>query len=158
MTWRLSRSAFEQQKGEANRRAFKKIVFGSDPPGIIAYFGEEPIGWCSVAPRAQFPVLQRSRVLKPVDERPVWSVTCLFVARPFRRQGVSVQLLRAALRYARSRGAAVVEGYPVAPRTRLPDAFVWTGLPSAFLEAGFVEVARRSPTRPIMRAKIRSRA
>src|SRR5262249_36673407 len=80
-----------------------------------------------------------------------WSVTCLFVARPFRRKGVSTQLLRAAAAHAKRQGAAMVEGYPVDPRQNtVPDAFVWTGLVSAFRKAGFREVARRCATRPIM--------
>jgi len=97
--------------------------------------------------------------LARVDSKAVWSVTCLFVARPFRRAGVSVQLLRAAAGHARSRGAAIVEGYPVEPRTdAMPDAFAWTGLVSAFRKAGFREVARRSATRPIMRLEFKDDA
>ena len=91
-------------------------------------------------------------MLKPVDEQPVWSVSCLFVLRSHRRQGISVRMLNAAVEFAGKQGAQVVEGYPVEPRTdKVPDAFVWTGLSSAFLKAGFREVARRSETRPIMR-------
>jgi GNAT superfamily N-acetyltransferase len=94
-----------------------------------------------------------SRILKPVDDRPVWSVVCFFVAKPYRRRGLSTQLLDEAAKYARKRGARIVEGYPVEPKTetRSPDVFVWPGLASAFRKAGFEEVARRSPTRPIMR-------
>jgi GNAT superfamily N-acetyltransferase len=87
-----------------------------------------------------------------VDDRPVWSVVCFFVARPHRRRGLTVRLLREACRYARARGASLLEGYPVEPVSgKTPDAFAWTGLASAFRAAGFVEVERRSPTRPIMR-------
>jgi len=121
------------------------------PPGLIAYEGRTPIGWCAVAPRAQYPALARSRILQPVDGEPVWSVSCLFVARPYRKRGVSTRLLEAAADYARRRGGRIVEGYPVEPRGKVADAFVWTGLASAFRQAGFKEVARRSKTRPIMR-------
>lgn len=83
---------------------------------------------------------------------PGWSVSCLFIARPFRRRGVSSRLLHAAVRFAADCGAKIIEGYPVVPHASgLPDVFTWTGLPSAFLRAGFREVARRSPTRPIVR-------
>ncbi|MCI0351922.1 MAG: GNAT family N-acetyltransferase [Acidobacteriales bacterium] len=151
MTWRLSRSQFEAQKGRLNRRGFRKIVEKS-PPGILAYCNDEPVGWCAVAPREQYPVLERSRVLKPIDSQPVWSITCLFVAKPFRRSGMSVALLKAARDYARQQGASIVEGYPVEPYTaNMPAVFAWTGLVSAFRKAGFKEVARRSRTRPIMR-------
>ncbi|MFQ5778845.1 MAG: GNAT family N-acetyltransferase, partial [Terriglobia bacterium] len=152
MYWRLRRSRFEKQKGKGNKRALKRIVRSGEVPGLLAYVGREPIGWCALAPRASYPVLANSRILQPVDDKPVWSVSCFFVARLFRRRGVAVRLLRAAVGYARRRSANIVEGYPVEPKQgAMPDAFVWTGLASAFRRAGFVEVARRSPTRPIMR-------
>ena len=152
MVWRLKHAEFERQKGEANRRIFKAIVESGAAPGLLGYAGREPIAWCAVAPREHYPALGRSRVLQPVDDQPVWSVTCLFVARRFRRQGLTVRMLRAAVAHAGQRGARIVEGYPVEPKTAdMPAAFAWTGTASAFRQAGFVEVLRRSPTRPIMR-------
>jgi len=152
MWWRLPRSRFVQQKGAGNKRAFQRIVAAGDAPGLLAYRDGEPVGWCAVAPRETYPRLERSRVLKRVDAERVWSVTCFFVARPMRRRGVTVALLEAAVRYARARGARIVEGYPVEPRRgSMPDAFAWTGTAAAFRRAGFVEVLRRSATRPIMR-------
>ena len=152
MYWRLTRTQFEEQKGELNHRNMQAIVASGDIPGILAYSGDEPVGWCSIAPRAEYSTLERSRILKPVDDQPVWSVVCFFVKRPSRRQGLTVQLLKAAVEYAKSNGAKIVEGYPVEPREGAsPDVFVWTGLASAFKQAGFVEVLRRSETRPIMR-------
>ncbi len=158
MWWRLKRAQFNRQKGAGNKRAFRRIVGEGPPPGIQAFGGSQPIGWCAVGPRENFPALDRSRILKKVDDRTVWSVVCLFVARPYRGQGVSVGLLRAAVEHARSCGAEIVEGYPVEPRKRrMADAFAWTGTASAFRSAGFVEVARRSPTRPIMRISLTGR-
>jgi GNAT superfamily N-acetyltransferase len=152
MWFRLKRAEFDRQKGEGNRQAMKTIVASGEIPGLLAYDRGQPVAWCSVAPRAAFPVLDRSRNLKPVDDQPVWSVVCFFVARPYRRQGLTVQLLQASVDYARQNGASIVEGYPVEPkRGETADVFAYTGLPSAFLKAGFVEVARRSETRPIMR-------
>lgn len=152
MYWRLRRSEFDQGKGERNEKAMKKIVGKGQVPGLLAYVDGEPAAWCALAPRETFPVLENSRVLKRVDEQPVWSVVCFFVARPFRRRGITSELLRAAVELARDRGAKILEGYPVEPRKgRMPDVFAWTGFPSAFKKAGFVEVARRSPIRPIMR-------
>jgi GNAT superfamily N-acetyltransferase len=96
--------------------------------------------------------LSRSRVLKPVDDQPVWSVVCFFVARSQRHKGLTVKLLKAAVEYARANGARIIEGYPVEPKEgKSPDVFVYTGLFSAFKQAGFSEVLRRSETRPIMR-------
>jgi GNAT superfamily N-acetyltransferase len=117
------------------------------------------VGWCAVAPRAAYGGLARSRVLKPVDEEPVWSVTCFYVARDHRRRGITVGLLGAAAELAAKRGAKLIEGYPVEPKGgESPDAWVYTGLAGAFRKAGFREVARRSPTRPIMRRALRRRA
>jgi GNAT superfamily N-acetyltransferase len=152
MYWRQTRSEYEQMKGDANRQALKGMVESGEEPGLLAYHGRKPVGWVCVAPRPAFSALERSRILKPVDERPVWSVVCFFVARPYRRRGVTVELLEAAVEYARRHGAQVVEGYPVEPRGgKAPDVFVYTGLASAFLKAGFKEVIRRTETRPIMR-------
>jgi GNAT superfamily N-acetyltransferase len=152
MLWRLTRSEFERRKGAGNRRDFKTIVESGAAPGLLGYAGAQPVAWCAVAPRERYPALERSRILKPVDEQPVWSVTCLFVARPFRRRGLTVRMLQAAADHAGQRGGRIVEGYPVEPKTGdMPAAFAWTGIASAFRQAGFVEVLRRSPTRPIMR-------
>lgn len=152
MYWRLKRADFETQKGEGNRQAFKTIVQAGEPPGLLAYAEGQPVGWCALGPRADYGTLARSRVLKPVDEQPVWSIVCFFIAKPFRRRGVSEALLKAAVAYARERGAQIVEGYPYKPKKdRLPDVFAYTGLASSFRRVGFVEVLRRSETRPIMR-------
>ncbi len=152
MYQRLPRAEFESGKGEGNRRAMKQLVTNGAIPGLIAYEGDEPVAWCSVAPRAHFPGLERSRILKPVDEKPVWSITCFFVAKHHRRRGLTVQLLRAACEHVKKSGGKIVEGYPIEPKQEsMPDVFVWTGLVAAFKKAGFKECARRSETRPIMR-------
>jgi len=152
MWWRLTRAEYERQKGEGNKQAMQAIVASGEVPGLLAYEGEKPIAWCSVAPREAFPSLERSRILKRVDDQPVWSVVCFFIAKPYRGQGVSVQLLRAAIKYAGQHGARVVEGYPIEPKKEsAPDIYAFTGMASAFRKAGFAEVLRRSENRPIMR-------
>jgi len=152
MLWRLTRKEFDQQKGEANRRAMKKIVDSSEIPGLIAYSGKQPVAWCSVAPRESFSALERSRVLKRIDDAPVWSISCFFIRKDFRKQGLSVRILEAAVDYVKKQGGKIVEGYPVEPKKgKTADVFAWTGLASFFKRAGFVECARRSETRPIMR-------
>lgn len=156
MYWRLKRSEYTAGSGEGNRRAFRKIVRSGEVPGVLAYSGGDPIGWCALAPRESYPALVRSRVLKPLDDEPVWSVTCFFVARGYRRKGVTSALLDAAAALARKKGARLLEGYPVEPREgKMADAFAWTGLAASFRKAGFHEVARRSATRPIMRRRLR---
>jgi GNAT superfamily N-acetyltransferase len=155
MFWRRGRSEFNRGKGAGNRRAMRMLVTSGAEPGILAFAGDEPIGWCAVAPREDYPALGRSRVLKAVDDTPVWSVSCLFVARGYRKRGVSVALLKAVVEFVRARGGKVVEGYPVEPKSPdMPAAFAWTGLASAFLRAGFREHRRGSETRPIMRFEI----
>ncbi len=151
MWWRLTAAQFQKQKGPGNREALKSIVESGEVPGIIAYSQDAPVGWCSLAPREAYPRLERSRTLKRVDDKPVWSVVCFFVAKPWRRKGVTEALLEAAREYAANRGAHLLEAYPVESRGTIPDAFAYTGLASTFRKAGFDEVLRRSPKRPIMR-------
>jgi GNAT superfamily N-acetyltransferase len=156
MTPRLSNSEYERQKGDGNRRALRRLVNSGRPPGLLAYLGSEPVAWISIEPREAFARLARSRVAAPVDDRPVWSIVCIFVAKSHRRRGVSVRLIREAVSYARSRGATCVEAYPVNPKKPdMADVFAWHGLASAYLEAGFREVARRSETRSVMRRNLR---
>jgi GNAT superfamily N-acetyltransferase len=152
MFFRQTQTQFEQQKGEANRQALRAIVVRGAVPGILAYQGGKPVGWCAVAPRSEYSRLARSRLFQPLDDQPVWSIVCFFIARTHRRKGLTVALLGAAIDYARQQGARILEGYPVDPSsTSSPDVFAYTGTLSAFRRAGFQEVARRSPTRPIMR-------
>jgi GNAT superfamily N-acetyltransferase len=157
MWWRLSRPEFTAGKGEGNRRALEALVKGGAVPGVLAYAGDEPVGWCAIEPREAYPRFQRSRTLAPVDDAPVWSITCFYVARAWRGKGVTAALVEAAVAHAKRNGARVVEAYPVDPQKRQADAFVYTGLASTFEKAGFNEVARRSPTRPIVRRALRRR-
>ena len=155
MFWRVPRKEWDANKGVGNKSALKSIVTAGGKPGILAYIGKEPVGWCAVAPREEYIALRRSRILKPVDQKPVWSISCLFVKKAYRRKRISAQLLRAAVEFAKKQGAEVVEGYPVEPTMeKMPDPFLWHGVPSAFKAAGFREVLRRSKTRPIMRYEI----
>lgn len=157
MYWRLTRAQFERQKGDGNKQAMKDIVTRDEVPGLIACHDGKPIGWCSIAPRQAFPTLARSRILKPIDAQPVWSIVCFFVAKPYRRQGLSTRLLKAAIDYAAENGATIIEGYPIEPKNvSSPDVFVYTGLASAFRQVGFVKVAQPSETRPIMRYYLQS--
>jgi GNAT superfamily N-acetyltransferase len=155
MWWRLPHAQFVRQKGPANKRALHKIVDSGRLPGILAYHGKQPVAWCAIGPRQCYLRLEGARVLKKVDEQPVWSVVCLFVARPFRNRGVSAAIVSAAVEHARRRGARIIEAYPVDSKTRRADMSVYTGLASTFRELGFREVVRRSPTRPIMRLALR---
>jgi GNAT superfamily N-acetyltransferase len=154
MWWRLPRAEFTQGKGEGNRRALEAVVRAGTVPGVLAYAEGEPVGWCAIEPREAYPRFLRSRTLAPVDDAKVWSITCFYVARAWRGRGVTAALVEAAVAHARRAGAKVIEAYPVDPGARQADAFVYTGLASTFRRAGFEEVARRSPTRPIVRRRL----
>jgi GNAT superfamily N-acetyltransferase len=149
---RLRHRDYVAGKGAVNRRRLKALVDRRQVHGLLAYVHGEPAAWCSFGPRASFPSLQKSRVLAPVDDRPVWSVVCFYIGRAFRRRGLSARLLEVATAYAARHGAPVLEGYPHdRGRTPLPDAFAWHGILASFRRAGFDEVARRSAGRPIVR-------
>lgn len=159
MFFRLTGKQLDAGKGDGNRGRLRALVEAGAEPGLLAYDpnddGGEPVGWVALAPRSEYTRLDRSRILAPVDERPVWSVVCFFVRRGHRRRGLTVALLEAAARHAAGRGARVLEGYPVEPKGgQTADTFAYHGLASAFREAGFTEVARRSATRPIMRREL----
>jgi GNAT superfamily N-acetyltransferase len=151
MWWQMSQSAWLAQKGAGTKRAMRARVKKGPPPGLLAYAGDEAVGWCAVAPRADYARLARSRILAPVDDAPVWSVACFFVRRDWRRRGVTVALLEGASRWVAGRGGRVIEGYPTETDKDQPGAFVHHGLLGTFRRAGFHEVARRSKHRPIVR-------
>jgi GNAT superfamily N-acetyltransferase len=157
MWWRESAKDFERNGNAGNRRAMRSLVRDDRVPGMLAYSDGQPVGWVSVAPRREFPRIERSPTLKPVDDRPVWSVVCFFIDKGHRRSGVARALLRAAVNRAAENGARLVEAYPVDPRERdYPDAEAYTGVVPLFEAAGFREVARRGK-RPIHRRAVRRR-
>jgi GNAT superfamily N-acetyltransferase len=154
--WKKPRKLFITDAYEGNRIEQKRLVAKGTIPGIIAYHDGEPAGWCAVEPRENYPALERSRILKPVDEQPVWSVTCFYVDKKYRNCGVSIALLKAAIDFVSSQGGKIIEGYPVEVIDgKSPPAFIYTGVASAYKQAGFIEVARRSEKRPIYRFFVR---
>ena len=157
MLWRRSAAAYRDGQGEGNRRAMlARVRDGACPPGLLAYRDGAPAGWISVAPRAEFPRMANSRIVGPVDDRPVWPVSCFFIKRGLRGKGIATALLTAACGFAASHGAEVIEGYPIDPLgKRYANAFAWTGLMRVFEKAGFTEVARRSEKRPVMRRELK---
>ena len=156
MWWRIKRSEFERNHSDGNKRAIRKIIRSGNVPGILAYQGSRPIAWCSVAPREDYPSINRSHVLKPIDEKPVWSIPCFFVKKEYRGQGVVRALLEGAIRHVRSKRGKILEAYPTIPRAeKLPPVSSYMGIPSVFQRAGFVECARPSKSRMIMRYYIK---
>ncbi|HEX2992092.1 MAG TPA: GNAT family N-acetyltransferase [Anaerolineales bacterium] len=151
MYWKLRGKAYEEARGYETRQMHKSVVDSGVATGLLAYLHGDVVGWVAVEPRSAYPKLAHSRVLQPVDDQPVWSVTCFFVARKYRKMGITVELLKAAVDHVKRQGGTIVEGYPVEAREAMPAPFVYTGTASAFRQAGFQEVARRAPTRPIFR-------
>lgn len=148
---RLSNREFEAASDDEKHEMLRAIV-ADRVPGLLAYQDGLPVGWVSLGPREEFGRIQRSRVTKPVDDVPVWSIVCFVIDRHHRGTGVGTALLNAATEYAREHGAVAIEGYPVEPRNdRMPDIYAWMGLASMFEAAGFTEIARRSETRPLFR-------
>jgi GNAT superfamily N-acetyltransferase len=151
MHWKLRGQAFSESAGDTARQMQKNIVDAKTVPGLLAYSEGYPVGWIAIEPRSQYVKLAHSRVLKPIDDAEVWSIVCFFIEKKHRRKGISAELIKAATAYAKSRDAKIVEGYPIYSAKNQPDPFVYTGTASAFKRAGFKEVARNSPTRPIFR-------
>ena len=151
MWWRLPRREWSAGKGEGNKAALRRLMGGGTVPGIIALAQGKPVGWVAFAPREDYVRLSVSRTLKPIDARPVWSITCFFVARAYRGRGLMTRLIEAAVAFARKRGATLIEGYPTNPSGKTADAFMYTGTQSAFMRAGFETAARPSKSARIVR-------
>jgi ribosomal protein S18 acetylase RimI-like enzyme len=143
-----------RNRAAINRADLKTLVDADKSPGLIAYYGNMPVGWVSLAPRDEFARLKRSPVMKPIDDKPVWSVICFVVPSAYRGQGVAHALLRGAIAYARKQGASIIEAYPVDKPIRSSDNAMWFGAKSMYDSAGFKEVARRKATRPVVRLKV----
>ena len=141
--------------GQQNRRALKSLVDEGHVPGLIGYEDGSPVGWISLSPREDYVKLRRSPIMKPVDDKPVWSIVCFFVDKGARGRGVSEALLWGAIDYARSQGATLLEAYPIDKKERSHPDFMFFGAKSMYDRAGFKEVARRKEARPVMRRAIR---
>ena len=155
MFWLVPRPQFHQIAGEPARLALKTRVENGQEPGLLVYLDGKPAGWAAFGPRAGYEGLRNSRILAPLDDQPVWSLPCFFIARGMRGRGLSTALIQAVIEEVRRRGGEILEAYPVEPRQgRALDAAVFTGLASTFRRLGFQEVARRSETRPIFRLEL----
>lgn len=153
MYYRKTAKTFKQDSGDVNHADLKELVISSAiAPGLIGYLDDKPVAWIAIAPRDEYPRLTTSRIMRASDSQPCWVVTCLFVDKAYCNQGLSTAMVEAATAFAFENGATVVEGFPhdLQGDTQ-PAPFVWTGLMGSFVKAGFVEVERRSPKRPLMR-------
>jgi len=153
MWWRMTSAEFQKASREERRDAFHALVRSNVPTGLLAYDGDRPVGWCAVGPRESLPKLMRSRVARPLggDVSAVWMINCFFIDRPYRGQGLSRELIDGAISLAGKHGAGAIEACPLDTDRQLMWGEGFVGLAQTFREAGFEEVARRAPTRPLMR-------
>jgi len=153
MYYRLKKSDYQEGKADdGNKAALKELVWKERPTGILGFYEGQAIAWCAFAPREDFIKLESSRVHKRIDDKIVWSIPCFFIDKNFRRHGVSSELLKGVIRYAREVGIKIIEAYPTTPtQEKLADSFAWIGLYKSFERAGFEIVDRTSKNRPMVR-------
>jgi len=154
MYWRIG-DGYRQRAAERNKAAFRQVVKRGPPPGLLALDGDVAVGWCQLTPRAALPWLNRTWRLKPVDDVPVWSLSCFYIRKGYRRKGITTALIAAALKAAKRAGAPALEAYPF--DAAISPSATSTGYASTFARAGFKTVARHIPARPIMRFDFRLR-
>lgn len=164
MWWRRPRGGklWEKNKGPNNKRAFKKLVTGGRVFGCLAFAGDQPVGWCCLGPRGDFPRLERTRGLHTDWDERTWSVTCFFIRAGWRHRGVATALVQEAVNVARANGAKQIEAYPVRPkpdgRADIPPAFAWTGIPCLLERAGFRDITPPGGSRAVFRRRLRPAA
>lgn len=160
MYWRLAPGErFDDVKGATAKRRFRALVRADRAHGVLAFAGDEPVGWAAFDRRTELPRLDRAPSLRCDDAADVWSLPCLFVRSGWRGQGVATALVTGALAALARRGARVVEAYPVRPQgdAKVPAAFAWTGVPALFERAGFTCVDPRPRGKQRYRRALRAR-
>jgi len=148
MNWRIGRD-YQRRPRADNKSDFKKIVKNGPAPGLLAFDGDLAVGWCQLTPRSDLPSLNRQWRLKPVDDLPVWCISCFYIRKGYRRKGVTAARIKAALKAVKATGAPALEAYPL--DANLTGSSSWTGCASTFERLGFKTIARHDPPRPIMR-------
>jgi GNAT superfamily N-acetyltransferase len=154
MYWRIG-PAYRKRARERNRTALRTVTKRGPPPGLLAFDDDVAVGWCQLMPRADLAWLD-ARVAGRVDDAEVWSLSCLYVRRGYRRRGVTSALIAEALRAARHANALALEAYPIDTADPKSTSNVFTGTASTFKRAGFKTVGYRGTARPIMRHDLKS--
>ena len=160
MYWRLPKGGklWEENKGAKNKRAFRRLITQGEVYGCLAFDGDEPVGWCCVGPRRDFPRLERTKALATEWRDTTWSVVCFYIRSGWRRRGVATVLLKQAIAVAKDGGAAELEGYPVRandPAKGIPAAFAWTGVEPLFQRERFVTITPPGQSRDVYRRRFR---
>ena len=162
MYFRLPYKTFQENKPDGNKKMMKQLVNKEMPQGLIASMNNEPVGWIAMAPREDYMRLENSRVFKRIDDKPVWSITCFFIRKEFRHKGLSQQLIRGAIDFAKNLPAGkagkkikILEAYPAIPYAeKVPHPFLWVGVLSSFLKNGFKIVRQNSKSRAMVRIEL----
>ena len=155
MTFRIPSREFEENKFEGNKKLMKELVHTKRPTGLIGYIDEEPVGWIALAPREDYLKIEKSRSLKRIDDKPVWSMTCFYVKKEYRRKGVSGRLIQLVQAYAKKQKIKVLEAYPVVPYAeKVSPPFLWTGVLSSFINNGFKIVRQNGKSKAMVRYEL----
>lgn len=142
LSHRLPAQQIEGLGGGDRERAMRCLTERTNPPGVVGYEDNVPVGWCSIGPREEIPRLRASRLIRPIDDLAVWSIICVVVRGGYRRRGITGPLLEGAVTYAASRGAPAVEAHPVDPSGRMDTTMAFVGTRVMFERAGFEVVGR----------------
>lgn len=155
MFFRIPYKTFQANKPDGNKKLMKQLVNKGLPQGLIASMNNEPVGWIALAPREDYMKLANTRVFKPVDDKPVWSITCFFIKKGFRRMGLSQQLIKGAVNFAKRKKIKTLEAYPAIPyNEKVPYPFLWVGVLSSFIKNGFKIVRQSSKSRAMVRINL----
>ena len=152
MYFRLPYKIFQENKPYGNKKMMKQLVNKGQPQGLIASMNKEPVGWIALAPREDYMKIENSRAFKRIDDKPVWSITCFFVRKDFRHMGLSQQLIKGAVDFAKKKKIKTLEAYPAIPYSeKVPHPFLWVGVLSSFIKNGFTIVRQHSKSRAMVR-------
>ena len=147
MRWRLPSAQFRKLGRDGRAAALGELASAGRPVGVLAYQGQDAVGWCSIAPREEYAAVLASRVIPRLPGEGVWSIVCFFLAPQVRRRGLLAPLLEAACAHADRSGARVIEAYPWPGGA----SYRYMGTRDLYLAAGFHDVPVQDGCRPVMR-------
>lgn len=137
LSHRVGAKEIAELGGGSREQAMRALCARDVPPGVVTYRDGTPVGWCNIGARSDIPRLRQSKLIRPVDDVPVWSIVCTVVRSGHRRQGVTQQLIEGAVQWARSQGAPAVEAHPVDPDGRMDLTMAFVGTRAMYERAGF---------------------
>lgn len=155
MYFRIPTKEFQENKPNGNKKLMKQLVKKNKPVGLIAFLSKQPVGWLALAPREDYMKIENSRVFKRIDDKPVWSISCFFIKKEYRHKGLSGQLIKGVVEFAKKKKIKVLEAYPAIPYAeKVPHPFLWVGVLSSFLKNGFTIVKQNSKSRAMVRLEL----